>query len=493
VTLRRRLALTLLLTAVPVLAALAWARHEWNRRSEVHIVREFVLGRVGSVGRERCESGEELFPPMGPGRPPHGPRASMGDRGPQAPEGWPGPPPGPPPPGPRRSPLEAYTYDDRFQSDNPRAPEFPDALRRGLEAGAEYASRRSPFESGRGEMLDVAVRTGWSGGRCAYVLARRNDSRHDLTPEYLWGAVPLLVALLASVLLAAGPVVQRIRALTGDVQRAAETRYETPVRVSGGDELTELARAFNEAGAKVRSHVAALEQRERTLREFLSNTTHDVMIPLTVLQGHLARFRDALEDGRAVEASDVVPALQEAQYLASLLHNLGAAAKLEAGEPLVERHPVDLGALVERVVARHRPVAIPAGVAVEFGIPEKPLLVEGDVTLIEQAVSNVVHNAVRYNHTGGHVAILLEEDADRRFRLRVLDDGPGVLDDELVRLVERRQRGNEARQRYPGGLGLGLHIADRVAERHGFTMTLGRPAAGGFEVTFAGPRVEVNT
>jgi len=259
------------------------------------------------------------------------------------------------------------------------------------------------------------------------------------------------------------------------------------VRVNGSDEVTELARAFNEAGAKVRAHVAALEGRERTLREFLSNTTHDVMIPLTVLQGHLAEFRDALTAGRALAPGQVVPALQEAQYLASLLHNLGAAAKLETGEPLIERHPVDLGALVERVVARHRPVAGPAGVSVEFGIPERPVIVNGDVTLIEQAVSNVVHNAVRYNRPGGHVAILLEDVPDLRFRLRVLDDGPGVLDDELERLAGRHARGNEARQRHPGGLGLGLHIAYRVVERHGFTMTLGRPEAGGFEVTFTGP------
>jgi signal transduction histidine kinase len=233
--------------------------------------------------------------------------------------------------------------------------------------------------------------------------------------------------------------------------------------------------------------VATLEDRNRTLREFLANTTHDVMIPLTVLQGHLSRLREKLEGGGAIDEGEVVPALQEAQYLGSLLHNLEAAAKLEAGEPLVEHHPVDLGALVERVVARHRAVAGPADIAVEYGVPERPVIVNGDVTLIEQAVSNVVHNAVRYNRAGGHVAVLLDEEPPAGFRLRVLDDGPGVPEEELTRLVERRRRGNEARQRHPGGLGLGLHIAYTVAERHGFDLRLARSEHGGLEVSLCGP------
>jgi len=107
------------------------------------------------------------------------------------------------------------------------------------------------------------------------------------------------------------------------------------------------------------------------------------------------------------------------------------------------------------------------------------------VTLIEQAVSNLVHNAVRYNRRGGHVAILLE-DAGGRFRLRVEDDGPGVPEAERARLFERRHRGDGARQRDPGGLGLGLHIARGVAERHGFALTLASSEHGGLAVELEG-------
>ena len=73
----------------------------------------------------------------------------------------------------------------------------------------------------------------------------------------------------------------------------------------------------------------------------------------------------------------------------------------------------------------------------------------------------------------------------------VVDDGPGVPEEELQRLVERRQRGDEARQRHPYGLGLGLHIARDVVERHGFRMTLGRSEHGGLEAAVVGGHARV--
>ena len=480
-TLRRRLAFTLLLTAVPLLLAAAGARYVIAQRYEARLLRDLALSRAESLGRERCESAPEEFlapPPPMPGR-----------AGPGAP-----PParPGPPPRGwlsagvgPHRLPARAFVYDAAFRSADPSAPEFPAELRRALEAGSEYASRSYTTADGRNDGLEVAVRTGWTDGRCSVILARGVGATPEWSLGLLWSTLPLVAVMLAAVLVAAGPMVRRIRALTADVHRSADTHYEAPVAVSGRDEIAHLARAFNEAAAKVRAQLGALDQRDRTLRAFLANTTHDVMIPLTVLLGHLSNLRQRLGRGDGADDAQLLGAIQEAQYLASLIHNLGAAAKLESGEPLVERHPVELGALVERVVERHRPVADPAGIAVEFGIPERPIVVEGDETLIEQAVSNLVHNAVRYNRSGGHVAVLLEE-SPAGFRLRVMDDGPGVPEAELQRLVERRQRGDEARQRHPYGLGLGLHIAHDVVERHGFQMTLGRSEHGGLEATISG-------
>ena len=169
--------------------------------------------------------------------------------------------------------------------------------------------------------------------------------------------MPLLGGLIAAVWVASGPLVRRVRSLT--VARAAVGR--DALRGAGAEKRATTKSPSSRAPSttpapRYASHLATLERRDRTLREFLANTTHDVMIPLTVLQGHLS----ALQKSPWTRPSRwtrrvLVAALKEAQYMSSLLHNLGAAAKLEAPEQFMQRHPVDLNALVDRVVERHRP------------------------------------------------------------------------------------------------------------------------------------------
>ncbi|HET8645274.1 MAG TPA: HAMP domain-containing sensor histidine kinase [Vicinamibacteria bacterium] len=473
-TLRRRLTLTLVLATGPLVAGALWLRNELQRRAVEDALRESLLARMEAGGRERCEedpssfSGRRLF--RGRERPPPdeggGPAAAEGDRRHR----------------PRRRfwtpPLTAY--DASFRPADPAAPPLPETVQRALRSGDEAASERR-----HGGIL-VAVRMPWDEGPCAVVAAfRPTPPQMETAPGLLAGALALCGGFLAAVWLASGPVVRRIRALGGDVRRSASSHYETPVPVTGNDEVTQLARAFNEAGSEVRAHLAQVEEREATLRTFVANTTHDVMLPLTVLQGHLAQLRKEAAAGTAGERR-LGAAAEEAHYIGSLLQNLSAAAKLETGAPL-ERHPFDLSALVERVVERHRPLAEAAGIALAHAVPETPLWARGDVTLVEQAVGNVVHNAIRHNARGGHVAVVLDEEGAQAFRLRVSDDGPGVPAEHVGRLGERRFRAPEARARHPEGLGLGLSIARDVADRHGFALDFVPNVPAGLAVELRGP------
>ncbi len=472
-TLRRRLALTLVLAAGPLIGGVLWLRSELQRRAVEDAVRESVLARMEAAGgRERCEEdpaafGGRSFRGRGlRGEPPVS-GASPEERGPRGLR-------------PRRfwgAPLSAY--DAAFRPADPAAPPLSARVQDALRAGQEVASERRD-----GGVL-VAVRMSWDDGPCVVVAAFRPlPPSFDTAPGLLVSALALCAGFLAAVWIASGPVVRRIRGLADDVRRSAAARYETPVAVAGNDEVTALARAFNEAGREVRAHLSEVEEREETLRRFVANTTHDVMLPLTVLQGHLDQLRKAAGEGTQ-EARRLGAAAEEAHYIGSLLQNLSAAAKLETSGAL-ERHPVDLAALVERVVERHRPVAAAAGVALEHAVPEAPLWSEGDVTLIEQAVGNVVHNAIRHNRPGGHVAVVLDEDGASGFRLQVADDGPGVPEEQRGRLGERRFRTEGARQRHPEGLGLGLSIARDVAERHGFTLVFAPNTPAGLVVELRG-------
>ncbi len=503
-----RLVLTLLVTAVPLTIGLVFLREHAERRAGTEALAEYALGRMQAGLREVCEESPEFFQD-----PPFRPRGDRrpGMSGPRDPLGL-----GPNAPGqrgvwnradrPEGRPLglgalrfELWAYNPDYRSDNPGAPDLAANLRAELERGAARASSefRDPErvpESDRGPSpartgLEVAVRMPWNTGPCAIVLARRIEiAGEGPTPFGRFGVPAMLAAVLVmTTLFAFLPFVRRVRGLTAGVERSASSGYAEPVGARGADELSDLGRAFDVAAARVREQIERLERRERSLRDFVENTTHDVMLPLTVLQGHLVALEKLASASDPSEVARIREAQEEAHYLGALLENLGAAARLEANELPLTRHRVSLNRLVERAVSRQSRIARGKGIELDHALPGEEVLAEADVTLFERAVSNLVHNAVAHGREGGHVAVALEIVGDR-FRVRVLDDGPGVSDEELVRLAERSYRTEAARRRHPTGTGLGLSIAKEVCERHGFEFELRRAEAGGLEAILSGPR-----
>jgi signal transduction histidine kinase len=322
----------------------------------------------------------------------------------------------------------------------------------------------------------------WSEGPCAIVLLRTKGpppwfSGAVLMPAFLVALVVILIALVA-----AGPIVRRVRQLTESVHRLAQGSDE-PIHVDGNDEIAELGKAFDESRRTIQAQLASLRERELALRNYIANTTHDVMLPLSVLQGHLVSLQQRIEAGEALDSSAIAPSIEESQYLGSLLHNLNATARLEANEGLPNRDSLNLNRLIERVVDRLRPIAKRKAVVLEVAVPEKSVRFQGDLTLLEQAFGNVVQNAIRYNRGGGHVAVVLAGTEDS-WTLEVADDGPGIPESERDRAMEPSFRGNEARTRHPHGMGLGLHIASDVATRHGLALVLEDTDGGGLTVRF---------
>jgi len=453
--LRARLAMTLGLAAISLLVLLGWAQSRWHSKLRVEALAEAAIHRMESGGREQCEASPERWP---------------GARGDRRPRRHPGSPR-------QRIPRHrVFAYDAEFQSSNLDNPPFPAELAKQLQAGNDVAADRSSDQ----RRTQVAVRMPWNEGPCSVLLMRAKGppswfSGAVLMPAFLVALVVILVALFA-----AGPIVRRVRQLTDSV-RKLENGSEEPIHVEGNDEIAELGTAFEQSRQTIQAQLTSLREREAALRNYIANTTHDVMLPLSVLQGHLVALQQRIEAGDRLDEKAIVPSLEESQYLGSLLHNLNAAARLEATDGLAHRNAIDLNRLVERVVDRHRPVAKRKQIALELAVPEETIEFAGDLTLLEQAFGNVVQNAVRYNRANGHVAVILDGTEDA-WTLRVVDDGPGIPETDRSRVVEPSFRGSDARTRHPHGMGLGLHIASDVAKRHGLRLELRETSGGGLTV-----------
>jgi signal transduction histidine kinase len=483
--LRTRLALATFAMTIPIIVLVLWldarARHQAARESLVHVAQLFMRSE-----RARCEAdpahwgGHPLPPPAderGPGGPPPEDPRPPGDenRGP-SPVSPPSRPPRDEPDMPSYRaggpPPILYAYDTALRSENPNAPTLSGPPSTPLWPSAD---------------VRVLVAMPWQTGPCARILAIGGTN-----PNWVGGLVPTspvwLIAIGAvwlALALSFGSVVRRIRALTRAVGRSASNGYTGAVPAHGTDEISELAHAFDAAGREVRKQLAVTERREKALREYVANTTHDVMIPLTVLRSHLAELEEHAKAGGSVDSALLAQAMTEADYLGALTANLGVASKLDAGEPAVVRTTFDLRALVERVLARHKTIARQRKVLFDGAIPDGPIEVNGDVTLIEQAVNNLVHNAIRYNREGGHVALVLDRRGDDGYVITVADDGAGVPEDELGKLAERGYRGNAARTREKGQ-GLGLSIVARVAVLMNMQFALVNRDGGGLEATLMG-------
>jgi two-component system sensor histidine kinase BaeS len=490
-SLRTRLFLTSLLVAVPLAAALFMIDTNMRLVSREQGLRRSVELDVSAGLRERCEADPPRFgrpgrgggepPPEGPGRGP-GPRPDQGpDRGggprpDRATDRGPGQGPGPGagrdrgggPRGPGRAAGDPYQYFAYDASGRPTAADAPPLPDRRDGASA------SNYWSGTGLGVALVVPLGGEGP-CAFILARIPPRRGELRDQVV-GLTLVVFSVLAAAWVAAGPVISKLRRLADGVLYSAASHYAEPVKLEGSDEVTSLARAFNEAGQRVRGHLMDVQSREEALRGFVADTTHDVAIPLTVLQGHLADLDRELD--APAHREHVRAAIREAHYMASLLRNLAAATRLDERTAALALAPVDLSALVERVVARHRPIARASGVELNVAVPDPPLVAQSDHTLLEQALSNLVDNAIRYNHDGGHVAVLLDREG-AGFVMSVTDDGPGVADEELALLTTRWFRGSEARTRRPDGKGLGLAIVAEAIRRLGLSLTFVRPGGAG--------------
>ncbi|MBW2719542.1 MAG: HAMP domain-containing histidine kinase [Deltaproteobacteria bacterium] len=312
--LRARLALTLGLATISLLVLMGWAQSRWRSQLRVEALAGAAVHRMGSGGRQRCEANPESWP--GPQGAPHARRR----------------------PGPSRQSFprhRVFAYDTNLRSRNPDSPTFPPELAQQLRAGNDIAAYRSEDH----RRTQVAVRMPWDEGPCAVVLMRAKGPPPWFSGAVLMPAVLVALVMILVALLSAGPVVRRVRQLTESVRKLG-SGSEEPIHVDGNDEIAELGAAFEQSRQTIQAQLQSVRDREAALRNYIANTTHDVMLPLTVLQGHLVSLQQRIEAGEALDAKAFVPSIEESQYLGSLLHNLNAAARLEANEGLAHRDPL---------------------------------------------------------------------------------------------------------------------------------------------------------
>ena len=289
----------------------------------------------------------------------------------------------------------------------------------------------------------------------------------------LWLGVPVTVALALGVtqLLAVG-MTSPLREMTAAARRMARGDYSGRVTASSGDEVGELARAFN----RMAEDLAAVD---RQRRELVANVSHELRTPLAALCAVLENLVDGVAEP---DPGTLRTALDQAERLATLASDLLDLARVDAGEAQLSTTEVPVLELLERAVAE----AGVGGRQVRYDVSVTPpsLTVPVDPARLHQLVANLLDNASRHSPASSVVRITAR-DAGPGWRLEVADDGPGIPASDRDRVFERF--GTLAETEGGGGTGLGLAIARWVTDLHGGTIHFVDPEPGS-----TGARVRVD-
>jgi signal transduction histidine kinase len=380
--------------------------------------------------------------------------------------------------------LDAYDV-ATLRSRNPHSPPLDEALYSKLRSGEPTPVQLPHIGSDHGGVMVIRAA---NEGPCSLIQATwppRSSPRRNFLYLLLAGAV-IVIALAAAlgVVVVVGPLTRRIDRLRAAAGRVGSTIGYGSAGDSKSDELGELSDILDEAHQRIRADAEMLEDRQKALERYLSDVAHDLKTPIASLQIALEQAAHQSKDATLDEI--LKGSLKDVVYLSALTANLRLACQLRDGwDPAAGDAGVDLGEVVERVATRVRYFAKNRSITLDVARPDAPVLARCHSTAAEQVVTNLIENAVSYGDPGGHVAVLLETQAER-FTLTVVDDGPGVLPSELPRLGERTFRSDEARQREPNGTGLGLAISSEVCTHCNWSLSFSREEPRGLRVTIAG-------
>jgi two-component system sensor histidine kinase BaeS len=282
------------------------------------------------------------------------------------------------------------------------------------------------------------------------------------TAALVWiGGIGLALAMPALAGLVARRAVRDIATPLASVMAAADRVAEGDLSVrvpgQGPGDFGRLAQSFNRM-------IEELERADQQRRNLTADVAHELRTPLHIIQGNLEGILDGVYEPTAEHINTT---LDETRTLARLVDDLRTLSLAEAGQLPLTREPVDVAELLADVSTSFSGQAEAAGIDLHVETEGELLTIVGDVGRLDQVLSNLLANALRYTSAGG-VITLLAQPTDGGVRIVVRDTGEGIPPEDLPYIFDRFWRGDRSRSHAGGaGSGLGLAIARQLVQAHG--------------------------
>tara|TARA_R100001369_G_scaffold92612_2_gene138725 strand:- start:2990 stop:4042 length:1053 start_codon:yes stop_codon:yes gene_type:complete len=213
--------------------------------------------------------------------------------------------------------------------------------------------------------------------------------------------------------------------------------------------------------------IDTLKIREEYRKDFLGNVSHELKTPLFTVQGYILTLLDGAMDDKNLRKKYLQRANKGVERLIYIVKDLDLITKLEVGDLNLKIEEFDILELVRNVFELLEMKAAKKNITLTFDMDyTKPIYVKADKEKIQQVITNLVVNSIKYGQQNGTTEVSIENLIKNKVIIRVTDNGEGISKQHLARIFERFYRVDKSGSRAEGGSGLGLAIVKHIIEAH---------------------------
>ena len=285
-------------------------------------------------------------------------------------------------------------------------------------------------------------------------------------------------------------------AVVGHLRAALKGEHHPPIEVmldasgpAGGSRIFRAqatpAQAESGGAVLVLHDVSDLRRMDRVRRDFVANVSHELRTPLTAVRGYVDALTDgALEPEKRQQFLEVID--RQTGRMERLVRDLLRLARLDAQQETADLQAMDVAELFRAASTDLSERIEQQRLQIDVKVKPAAAVINADPTKMQDALRNLIENAVNYSPEGAHIELEAHADGDRVL-LTVGDYGPGIPAADLGRVFERFYRVDQSRTRDPGGTGLGLSIVRHLIELQGGKVSAANRAEGGAIFTISLP------
>jgi len=259
-------------------------------------------------------------------------------------------------------------------------------------------------------------------------------------------------------------IYKRVKQIYNDLKLLESTSYRKK-RIT--TDMETLKQEIDRFARDKKMEIETLKVREEYRKEFLGNVSHELKTPLFTVQGYLETLIDGAANNEKLREKYLDRANKGVERLIYIVKDLDMITKLEVGDVSIETQTFNIIELIKSVFDLLEMKASKKRITLTFDRQyTKPILVNADQEKIQQVLTNLVVNSIKYGKEKGTTEISVENLIKNKVIIRVTDNGEGIEKENIPRLFERFFRVDKSGSRKEGGSGLGLAIVKHIIEAH---------------------------